>query len=353
MRIYIVLILSVLCFLSMAPTNLSSTTVAAAISPLATPTATTDTALITVVNAWQVKELAAIEGTTAYALAISPDGSSLALGGYEGKLQLFDVKTLQVSATLTSGSGWSITSLAFSPDGEFLVVGMTDGPAWMWHVQTGRQVASYGRGGVDDLGFSPDGKLLVGRDIGEFAGVHLWDVATGKELSSVSDGSENYILSVVFSPDGKRLALGYRNGVIHIVDIATQRKLAVLKDQEWTINLPISSAAFSPDGRLLASVRENGEVGLWDMNTYEELPSLKGHTDQINSVAFSPDGTILVSASSDQSIRLWDLTTGKDLAVLAGHTAEVLRVVFSPDGMFLASTSTDKTVRLWGIPVGS
>jgi WD40 repeat protein len=67
----------------------------------------------------------------------------------------------------------------------------------------------------------------------------------------------------------------------------------------------VLSVAFSPDGRRLASASGDQTIKVWDTASSQELRTLKGHTGRVQSVAFSrPEGSRLASGSEDQTIKV-------------------------------------------------
>jgi WD40 repeat protein len=75
----------------------------------------------------------------------------------------------------------------------------------------------------------------------------------------------------------------------------------------------VLSVAFSPDGKRLATGGREQTVKLWDAATGQELLTLKGYLEFVSSVAFSPDGKRLVAGSNEPTVRLLDAATEQEV----------------------------------------
>src|SRR5262249_21255275 len=153
------------------------------------------------------------------------------------------------------------------------------------------------------------------------ADVRLWDVTAtegGPALKerAVLKGHRAAVLTVAFSPDGKRLASGGGTygqfGEVLVWDVAGAKQIQILAHREW-----IECLTFSPDGKTLVSgggiKGSDGELRLWDMARLSVPRLLQGHNSYVGCAAVSPDGKVLVTGSGDNTIKLWDLETGAEL----------------------------------------
>ena len=215
-----------------------------------------------------------------------------------------------------------------------------------------------------DIVFSPDGRTLAVSYSNE---IQLWDTVTGKYKLRLK-GQEPFS-RLAFSPDGRSLmakaTVWGKESVICMfnIDIEDISK----SDLRWfsTAHRPrVHSIAFSPNGKTLATGYENENIRLWDLSSGNVKQVFTGHPYPlwVQSVDFSPNGETLASLSiSIQSsqgkaeILLWDVATGKYRMPLKGHGKNIgegischsSSVAFSPDGKTLVSGSLDGTVRLW------
>jgi RNA polymerase sigma factor (sigma-70 family) len=281
--------------------------------------------------------------------AFAPDGKTLAATG-DG-VSIWDVagrrlvRQLQGNARREDGSPYdSYLHVAYSPDGKLLASGggvsrshrgvnaTDEGMVQLWEVATGKKLRRFSmndgtkdHGLVDGVAFLPDGKRLIasGQAISASAGVdsrvRVWDVATGKPLSRLSALMSDTSDDAPAPPAMLQVPSSYPRIV-------------------W-----------SPDGRMLAMNRSRTSIPIWEAATGQRRLVLEGHTEATVRVAFSPDSRTLASSSWDNSIRLWDLETGKELRRLTGHRGKAEALLFSVDGKTLISAGDDTTILFWDV----
>jgi hypothetical protein len=136
----------------------------------------------------------------------SPDGKTLAAGGEEDTVRLWDVATGKELPHRPAGRQFVLGAMAFSPDGRLLAVLAGDGVPSLLEVGTGRVRRLSGKEDRDFFAapaFSPDGKLLATPRAD--GAVRVWEVLTGQELCLLR-GHRGHVRRILFSPEGRSLA---------------------------------------------------------------------------------------------------------------------------------------------------
>jgi len=317
-------------------------------------------------------------------LLFSRGGNELYTGSVDGTVKVFDISS-KGSTNILYQSGWA-DEVSFSPDGTLLAVADFNGrTAVLWDVASQRRIANVGAhsGHCRGVRFSPDGKLIATAasdgnveisDVSTRKGVRrlpirvddskaslafhpkkailatarhdlrFFDLQNGNRIDLLPAGPTNEVQSVVFSPDGNRLALGMENGQVSIWDFVTGRLSR--RFQQHSASAGIGALCFSHDGRFLASGGYDGLVVIYDVRRGMST-RLEGHTDSVFGLAFAPDDKTLVSTSWDGSIRFWSLANHQVALMLTPEGGGDNSVAFSPDGNVMATCGSDGTVRLW------
>ena len=287
-----------------------------------------------------------------FSVAFNPDEKFFASGYADGSIRFWDAETGRHLKTFKKGYD-DASGLVFSLDGKTLAyaAGLD---IRLQDARTGEEkmLLTGHKWGMQSMALSPDGDILASGS--EDMTIRLWDMHTGEHKKTLS-GHKHRVYSVAFSPDGKTLASGSDDNTIRLWDVdtgETQRILTGHAGEFEVDNGPFSvegvkSVAFSPDGKTLASGGGDNVIHLWDIGTGKRKVTLFGHTGGVFSLAFSPDGKTLASGSHDSDIRLWDPHTGEHKKTLTGHSAWVRSIAFSSDGKTLVSGSDDGSVLIW------
>jgi WD40 repeat protein len=310
-------------------------------------------------------------GSKVWSLALSPDGSRIAVARGDSTIALLDADNGKLVGVF-NGHTRRVSSVAFSPDGKRLLSGSHDGTMRLWDVASWRELRVFKghTAEVSSVAFSPDGRRALSGGFDNM--VMLWTVETGEDRKWFL-GHRAVVTSVAFSPDGRRALSGAADNTVRLWDPKTGKELRCFKGH----SSGVQSVAFSPDGRRILSTSGgaaskdgrfvpgiDNTIRIWDAETGEERCRLAGHTAWVLTAAFSPGGTRVLSGcggtvvngkittpgGTDHAVRLWDAETGLELSRFYGHTNLVTKVLFSPDGRSAISGSWDQTVKVWNLP---
>ena len=172
-------------------------------------------------------------------VAFSPDEKTIASGGYDKTVRLWDAQTGKLLQTLI-GHTATVWDVAFSSDGKTIASGSHDKTVRLWEADTGeplRTLTTEQMTAVWSVAFSPDGKTIASTSI--YSAIRLWNVKTGQLLRTLTRENQRLIKNkrdlvrrmgrmVAFSPDGKTIASDNILGGVELRDVETGRHLRTL-----------------------------------------------------------------------------------------------------------------------------
>lgn len=275
-----------------------------------------------------------------FALAWSPDGAQLAVGGTGTTVRILDAATLK-TRLIYRGHAALIKSLAWSPDGRYVVSAGEDHHIHIWSPDDGKLAAVFPLQWPQAVAWSPCSDLIAASS---YSGtVELWKAGGWVPFCTLPGGA----VSLAWSPDGRRLAAGRTGGVriFTIEGIGLDRNLTC---RSLTYALALS---WAPDGGRLAVGGNNPEaVEIWDMTTEPptDAPSVtyRGHRFYVWSVDWSPNSELIASGSWGE-VHLWHPSIGDLLTNFPIHANEIYALAWSPDGTRIASGGRDPTIQVW------
>jgi len=329
-------------------------------------------------------------------IAFSEDSKLLASSAVDDQIKLWDVSTGREVRTL-SGAADAVSDVAFSSDGKTLSVAGREAVS-TWELTTGdvrraislpadyartKQTAMLERSCI----LSRDGRFVIAGSTTE-PRAKVWDVATGRELPSVSLSENKELGNATFNGDGTLMAVieksnqrplphatqssaqpttpGTAQQPIPMPDMSKMmeqmrkdpKKMQeqMKKAQEAMKNGDLTAGMSVLESMGMAPPQPNkgkssGSLRILDVATGRQLQSIPMPSGFVNdmmsgsimsssAVSFSPDGRMVASALGfNAPIVLRDTSSGQELRSLKTKlTLSVYGLAWSPDGKMLAST---------------
>jgi WD40 repeat protein len=286
-------------------------------------------------------------------MVFTRDSKQLISVSHDKTIRIWDVETgrsVQVLRTPTgSGKVGEYFGVALSPDGKTLAAGGWYGRIFLIDLPSGRML-HFLVGHADSvfgLDFSPDGLYLASASADRT--VRIWDVPTGQVVKTLT-GHSGYVDVVRFSPDGRKIATGARDKKARIFSADDGALIATVAAEA-----PVKGVDWSRDGQVLVTGDNTG--GFNDVKGTVCLWKLDG--TQIKRFDASGGVTSLCSTNSGAILYTWSKYPHKGAVILDQESGNP-RVTFdkswndlecsaiSPDGRLAATGGFDAAdLRVW------
>ena len=243
------------------------------------------------------------------AVAALPQGR-FASAGADGRVAIWEAGR-SAPISVLQGHSAPVVALAVSPDGSTLASASWDASVRLWPLSGGEpRVLEGHRGNVNAVAFFSDGTLA---SAGYDAAVILWPPERNTAPVRVALPAPLSTLAVTADD---RLFVGGADGKLRELD----RDGAILTEVQVS-SRPIVALAASANGNYLAAAGINDAIVLLDAGSLQPLRTLGGGGLPVWSLAFSPGGTLL-AGGADRLVREWDVETGQRLGTTAEGPAD-------------------------------
>lgn len=272
------------------------------------------------------------------------DNIHIVTGSEDGTMRKWNYDTGLLVGKPWSGVGGSIYALALSPDGETIACGRADGSVQRWNTD-GKMVLEGARRGHSDwvrsLSWSPDGDHIAS---GSDDGTILIRKATSGIVEFDPIKTKQYrVCALAYSPSGNRIASGGWNTTICIWDSKTgELALGLIQG----LGYEVTSVVWSSDSTKLYSASDK-LARVFDSNSGALLHCFQ-HDNVLYSIALSPTYNVLVCVGDQGIAQLWDAESYQLLGQSFNQNCQILRYAsFSRDGRYLACGGHDRTLVMW------
>lgn len=281
-------------------------------------------------------------------IAVSQTGTSFYAAAADGRIFSGDYENLKGAPT-NYENPFPNRIVALSRDEKYLVNGTDSAAVQIFDLKSGsaKPVTVKGlKGATNDIEFLSDNSGFIVSKSDKT--ISIVNQASGKATLLTSLPYE--LKSISVSPDGKWIAGGAWSGELVLIDIQAKTPRVVYKDSA----AQILSVRFSPDGKKIAfgtfEIKDKrGLVKMFDVaRGTKDDRQFSGHKAGVYDVEFSPDGKLLASAGSDKRLQMWVLDFPEDLPiVMENNNGFIWDIAFAKGSDYLIAACHESEIRVW------
>lgn len=298
-------------------------------------------------------------------MEISPDGTLLATS-FQKDIKIWKVSDGSLFQTF-SGHKDKVTNLIFSPDSQILYSGSNISQVISFQIADKKVIREYKtysttyNTGLWLTSLSSDGNLLAtlgGKNKGGKEDnnlIALWQTSDGQKIweTSFPFNNANGIMGFSLSPDGKHVALAFRDNTVQMWKTGSDN-LPISFEKLIPSGLSPDSLAFSLDGKKLI-LAGNNVMGMWDVSTGSLIEKIGLGTGFLYRSSIAIDGNFLAVAEEDINevgLRIWNTENGSSKYAYKDIMKGLWDYQYSPDGNFFV-TGNSSSITFWPLSGGA
>ncbi|KAI0244836.1 U3 snoRNP protein [Massospora cicadina] len=256
------------------------------------------------------------------AMAYSPDAQTIATGGQDGKVKLWNTGSGFCFVTFADHTG-PVTGVEFAKGGQIVLSASRDGTVRAFDLLRYRNFRTFTTPEpvqLSCLAVDPSGELVCAGSIDTFE-VFVWSMQSGK-LLEVLAGHTGPVSCMAFSPADNLIATGSWDKTVRVWDVFGRgRHVEMLQ-----IDSEVLALAYRPDGAQLAVASLNGQVTFWNPAEGAQTGSIEARDDiaggrlasdltrvprgtYFNSLGYTCDGNCIIAGGDTKFVCIYDTAT--------------------------------------------
>ncbi|OZJ06598.1 hypothetical protein BZG36_00413 [Bifiguratus adelaidae] len=256
-------------------------------------------------------------------LSYSSDGHSIATGGDDGKVKVWNTTSGFCFVTFSEHSG-GVSAVEFAKQGQVLFSASLDGTVRAFDLVRYRNFRTFTSPSpvqFSALAVDPSGEIVCAGSMDSFE-IFVWSVQTGKLLDILA-GHEGPISSLTFSSTGLELVSGSWDHTARIWDVFGRKKSI----ETFQHQSDVLAVAYRPDGKEIAASTLDGQIAFWDIANAKQVALIEGRRDiaggrkatdrmtaennssgkSFNSLCYTSDGTCILGGGNSKYICIYDI----------------------------------------------
>ncbi|KAK7467766.1 hypothetical protein BaRGS_00037003 [Batillaria attramentaria] len=264
------------------------------------------------------------------------------------EIYLWNASNSSITLLMNTEEENYVSGVSWMNDGSILAIGISDGRVQLWDVNHVKLIRTM-NGHAARVGCL-DWNAHILTSGSRTGAIHHHDVRTADHHVATLANHEQEVCGLQWSSCGRFLASGGNDNAVNVWDTSLGmdvRPLHTFTEHQAAIKA-VSWCPWQPSLLATGGGTSDRHIRFWNTTSGSCIKAIDTQS-QVCSVLWSKEHRELVSGHgySQNQLSLWKYPNMSKITDLIGHSGRILNLCMSPDGQTVASIAADETIRLW------